>query len=254
MLATRAKHGSVIRFWIKNHIGFVAMDPKVKALVASVIKDAESGPLLAGVNKVFNVLRQHGLLRQQRLEPQLLGVHPMNRDGYGISGPDTHSLLNSIFSLGFDHTQVNGVCVEVDPSSDTDIVTFNERIVTEAMGMLPAIPSHNLLYATLSASHTNAGLRCIAAQSPHDGEEMCLNGLLSSEAISQRDPTFARAAEEGLEWKVISRVCGKEFPQLLSLVQSALNSSGQVAKGEHELQILRRMSNLISTAQILTWL
>ena len=88
------------------------MDPKVKALVASVIKDAESGPLLAGVNKVFNVLRQHGLLRQQRLEPQLLGVHPMNRDGYGISGPDTHSLLNSIFSLGFDHTHPGqrGVC------------------------------------------------------------------------------------------------------------------------------------------------
>ena len=209
----------------------------MKDLVETAIKEAQNGPLLAGVNKVFSVLRHHGLMRHQRIAPRLIGVHPANRDGFGISGRDTHDLLNSIYSLGFDHTQVNGVCLEVDPAVDHEVVSFNEKLSLESLGLLPQVPKNNLLYASLSASHTNAGLRCIAAQSPHDAEDMCLNGFLSVEAISQRDPAFAKAAEEGIEWKVISRVCGKEFPGLLSLIQSALNSSGQVAKGEHELDV-----------------
>ena len=55
------------------------------------------------------------------------------------------------------------------------------------------------------------------------------------------------AVMQGVEWKI--RVVGQEFPGFLHLVQSGLNSSGQVARGEHELQILKRMCNVITAAK-----
>ena len=160
--------------------------------------------------------------------------------------------MDSIFESGWDSTQVNAVAIEVDPNTDMDVLEFNKKVTIDSIGLLPQIPAHKLLFASLSASHTNAGLRCIAAQCPHDSAEMCINGMLSAQVIGQKDVAFAEAVGHGLDWKVLSKVVGQEFPHFLQLVQSALNSSGQVAKGEHELQILKRMGNVINAAKILS--
>lgn len=141
------------------------------------------------------------------------------------------------------------MAIEVDPNNDLEVVAFNKKVAKDSQGLLPDIPAHNLLFASLSASHTNAGLRCIAAQVKHDREDMCINGLLSSQVIGQKDAAFEAAVMQGVEWKIISRVVGQEFPGFLHLVQSGLNSSGQVARGEHELQILKRMCNVITAAK-----
>jgi len=226
-----------------------AMEAATKLKVAEAISQASDGPILAGVNRVFGLLRQVGLLRTQRIEPRLIGVHPMNRDGYGLSGRDCHDLIDSIFEIGYDCAQINAVALEVDPNNDLEVVAFNRKVAKDSQGLLPEIPAHNLLFASLSASHTNAGLRCIAAQVKHDREDMCINGLLSAQVIGQKDAAFEAAVMQGVEWKVISRVVGQEFPGFLHLVQSGLNSSGQVARGEHELQILKRMCNVINAAK-----
>ena len=39
------------------------------------------------------------------------------------------------------------------------------------------------------------------------------------------------------------------FPSMALLVQAALNTSGQLARGEHELQILQRILNAVNQAQ-----
>ena len=140
------------------------MDALVKDEVSKAIAEAAQGPILAGVNRVFGLLRRAGLMRNQRIEPILIGVHPQNRDGFGISGKDAHELMDSIFELGWDSTQVNAVAIEVDPNTDMDVLEFNKKVTLDSMGLLPEIPAHKLLFASLSASHTNAGLRCIAAQ------------------------------------------------------------------------------------------
>ena len=228
------------------------MEAATKLKVAEAISQASNGPILAGVNRVFGLLRQLGLMRTQRIEPRLIGVHPMNRDGYGLSGRDCHDLIDSIFEIGYDSTQINAVALEVDPNNDLEVVAFNRKVAKDSQRLLPEIPAHNLLFASLSASHTNAGLRCIAAQVRHDREDMCINGLLSAQVIGQKDAAFEAAVMQGLEWKVISRVVGQEFPAFLHLVQSGLNSSGQVARGEHELQILKRMCNVINAAKKLS--
>ena len=208
-----------------------AMEAATKLKVAEAISQASVGPILAGVNRVFGLLRQVGLLRTQRIEPRLIGVNPMNRDGYGngLSGRDCYDLIDSIFEIGFDSTQINAVALEVDPNNDLEVVAFNRKVPKDSQGLLPEIPAHNLLFASLSASHTNAAPHCIAAQVRHDREDMCINGLLSAQVIGQKDAAYEAAVMQGVEWKVISRV-GQEFLGFLHLMQSGLNSSGQVAR------------------------
>lgn len=57
------------------------MDSLVKADLAKANSKAEEGALLSGVNGVLITLATHGLLREQRIEPEYVGVHWDNRDG-----------------------------------------------------------------------------------------------------------------------------------------------------------------------------
>jgi len=45
------------------------------------------------------------------------------------------------------------------------------------------------------------------------------------------------ACTSGLVWRIISRAVTQEFPQLAHLIHAAQNASGQLARGEHEVQI-----------------
>ena len=56
------------------------MDALVKDEVSKAIAEAAQGPILAGVNRVFGLLRRAGLMRNQRIEPQFdRGSSPKSR-------------------------------------------------------------------------------------------------------------------------------------------------------------------------------
>ena len=73
--------------------------------------------------------------------------------------------------------------------------------------------------------------------SPHSGHDP------PSMKFHQVDPKFAEACQSGLTWRIMSQVAVAEFPDLPSLIQSASNCTGQLAKGEHEVQLMRRICN-----------
>ena len=89
--------------------------------------------------------------------------HRLAEESGGAS--HTHGLLGDICSVGFDAKQIDAICMDV---ASEDIFDFNHRLAEESGGALPPIAKHQLRHASLSASHTNAALRCILASTPHD--------------------------------------------------------------------------------------
>lgn len=211
------------------------MQAEIKERIAKLIEETEGGQLVSGVNKILFELQKGGYLRVQTIEPHLVGVHHLNRDGLGISGKDTMDLLRDIFHIGWDGSKVDAICVEV---SDVDkAFAFQEQLTNMSKGTIPPMQKHQLLYMSLAGSHTNAGLRAIVAGTECDIPEMSVDGRLSLPMVEQHDPEMANACKNGLRWRVVSRQALEEFPTLALLIQSAQNAAGQIQRGEHEIQL-----------------
>jgi hypothetical protein len=211
----------------------------VKKSVNALIAKAEQVNLVQSVKQIIAELSAAGLAYQMKLLPRLVGCHPQNRDGFGISGSAVHELASSIFSLGFDHGEAKCLCVEVRPE-DSSINDFNKQMIAMSGGKLAGLDG-DIRYASLCGGHTNQVLRCIAAGVPHSDPRMTQNGLLCLEKIRATDRIFADAATFGVEWTVLSYRVPEEFPALPGLIQASGNATNQVSKGEHELQVLRKL-------------
>lgn len=112
------------------------MDAASKAEIGSLVQAAEApgAPLVATVNQVLRALERRGFVRYQRIEAQLVAVHPMNRDGAGVGWRDVHSLMKDILDLGYDPSQPNPVCCECGDSMKTDAMVFNQKLSAESAG------------------------------------------------------------------------------------------------------------------------
>lgn len=157
------------------------LDPAAKTELEEAVADANRIGIVVGVQKLLAKLSSLGLLRSQQIAPQFVGTHPANRDGFGISATHTHGLLDDLCTVGFDHKQIDGICVDV--ASD-EVYNFNHRLSEASGGALPPIPKQQLRHASLSASHTHAALRCIVAGTPHDSSSpLVVQGKLNLEQV-----------------------------------------------------------------------
>ena len=216
---------------------------ELKAIVQDLMQLLEAtGNIIAVVNKLMKVLEEAGLIYRVRLHPSLVIVHRENRDGCGVGAHDVHELLDILADVGFDHELIDAVCIEVDPK---DII-FNEVLINEADGTLgsPADLS-KARFASVGASHTNWGLRCINAQTPHTTGKgkLVKDGKLCPAVVSIADPPMGHACAEGLHWRVVRAEAVAEWPELPDLIQQRGNTKAE--RGEHPLQICKRMHNLI---------
>jgi hypothetical protein len=214
---------------------------ELKDEIEAILLEAETGALVPAIRNLFLVLRRAGLMYEIKLQPRMVGCHPSNRDGYGINPHDVHSLLFDIYGIGFSLDELKAVCVEI--GDDKSIVDWNLEMVLEAHGMLAPVEAAFLKYASLMGGHTNQGFRALAHGCLSDNEDMTLGGKLSIEKIKERDPSLAMAAVHGVTWQVITSATVAAFPRMCGLVQAAGNAAGQIAKGEHELQVLRKLHN-----------
>ena len=223
------------------------MDPTVRQEIADAVKAAERDQLVQGATRLLNILQKHGLVVKQQLVPDQVGTHPANRDGLGLNSQDIMELIAAICEVGFDDSVPNPLCIEI-PSTDRQIHGFNKVLVEQSNGVLPELNANVMKYASISCSHTNAALRCLShgsAGCPGMHDDLMVLGRFSLELLGRKDLTFLAACQHGLTWRVISHQVVTEFPDAPSLLQSALNASGHLGKPEHEVQVLRRIYNLI---------
>ncbi|CAJ1453487.1 unnamed protein product [Effrenium voratum] len=172
------------------------LEADAKKELEEAIKGASSGTLVQGTQRVYGVLQKHGLLRRQVVQPGLVGCHRDNRDGFGLSVKDVSELITAIKEVGFDHGAINAVAVELSPDDELTF-QFNEKLARDSGYMLPSVPRHQLKFASLAGSHTNAALRLIAAGAEHTDGDLCVRGRLALEQVRQVDAEFARAVDEG---------------------------------------------------------
>ncbi|CAJ1330948.1 unnamed protein product, partial [Effrenium voratum] len=219
--------------------------PEVCEAIEALVGKAEKGSLVTSAARLVALLEEHKLAYQQRIQSRHVVCHPRNRDGYGCSGNDVHSLLHGILAVGWNDACVKPLCVE--SSGDAEVERYNLKMVEDAGGLLAPVEVGGCRYATLSASHTNQVLRLISYGWHHehieDGEcpDVTVGGRISGEQLGKVDPLFYKAAQEGIVWTVISSLVLTQYPILANILQEAGNTSGQLQRKEHELQLARRL-------------
>ena len=221
----------------------MAVSDELRCSVEKLMLQAEvSGGIVRATSAIFEILKEQSLAHQMRIRPMLMHVHPLNRDGAGINASECHGLLDDILSLGWDWSQTHAVGIEVASTKLEEVYTFNAGLVSNSMGLLPPCEKSTVKFASLSASHTNQVLRLIASSWSHASEcPLVVNGKLSLEHLKHLDSAFADAAQNGLNWLIISSEVLEAFPGLAAMIQEACNATGQVQRKEHELQICRRI-------------
>ena len=214
-----------------------ALPADVKAELEGFLQEAADGEKMVKiVENILDYLKKKHLLWTVKLEPMLVGIHPCNRDGYGVNPQDVLDLIDSIVDVGFVKGKVHAVGVEVE--SD-EVRRWNERLFASANGLLGQLQPEALKITSICGSHTNAALRLFRDQVAHNNELVTTGGRLSIEQLRLRDPAFGDAAADGLTWDVIAASVARDVPDILPLISRSGNTSLQ--RGEHELQVLRRI-------------
>ena len=211
------------------------MDTKVAECIRSA---REHGNLVREAKSILQMLKESGQAVEIRLSPSIVGVHPANRDGLGVSPLDCHALLSDILDIGFSDYIPVAICVEANQA----MKDYNAELMRSSGGLLPEFPSVDAIkYGSLSASHTNQLLRMISHGVTHSDVRATIDGKLSIDRLQVVDREMAEACRSGLRWTVLPSSVMDKHPDLAWLIQSAMNSAGQIARAESEMQVLKRV-------------
>jgi len=139
--------------------------------------------------------------------------------------------------IGFDAAEADGggVCVQEVPQQAT-IARFNSA-VADGDPEFAAMNSEVLPYGTLSHSHLNQILKNLRCEARGRVPQLCgPDGRFKMSLLQGRDPAFAKAAQEGLLWEVLSYKVQTEEPEGCNIIQAALNSKNGLFLVSHEMQ------------------
>ena len=177
-----------------------------------------------------------------RLAPALVGVDPANRGGLGCSAGEVHLLLEDIIEAGFSPPATShAACMEERPGA-TALEDFNKELVA-AQDLAPVEP-HTLRYGSLSCSHTNMGLRALAAGVPSDHALLSEDGRLSAAKVRKRDRPMAEACEQGLRWRCYRWHTRVWYPRLPALIVEARNVVGGTTRRKSDAEGLALIHGL----------
>ena len=131
----------------------MVISAELESEVSQLLVAAGDGEkLVAVVQQVMSLLEKNKHVHKLRVPPHLVGCHPSNRDGLGLSAPDVADLLQSILQVGYVASRVFAVAAEVDSDH---VRTWNEQLVQSAQGQLGIMDGSMLKIVSLCGSHTN---------------------------------------------------------------------------------------------------
>lgn len=105
------------------------MDPKVKDEIKDMISHVDGVGLQKTWKNIQDVLSKRNLVSTLVIPCDQIGVHPSNRDGFGVAHRDVHRLLNLVAEVGYDENQVCAWCIEVNHLEEPMVTKFNEDLV-----------------------------------------------------------------------------------------------------------------------------
>ena len=175
-----------------------------------------------------------------RMHPKMMGVHPTNRGGEGLTWHRAHSRLELIHKAGFSLPAIKENAVGIE---DHPIDRHIEKFTLENC----ALSEHYARYeagqikgGTLGAGHANHGFACLHDRVPCTVESISEGGYMSQEKCFV-DEGIRKSTTQGLEFLMFRWEIEAHFPELMDMVQSALNATSQAAEGEKWPQLLLKI-------------
>ncbi|CAL1159028.1 unnamed protein product [Cladocopium goreaui] len=220
------------------------MDAGLKKQIDGLLEEAEKGSLLQSMEKIYAILRDHGLMWSSTVHSRWIGVHESNRDGTGISPDHVQKLCLDFFEFGYVPSASRRICIELgtgDRCSD-DTRAYNDKLVQQSNNLLPPIKD-KLRFATIAGSHSNQVMRMWFYGMEHASEKLTTGGRLSSEILQRSDSLYWQAVHQGVEWEIISSLVPATWKHFASLASSAANSAQQVSQGETDLQVCKKIAS-----------
>jgi hypothetical protein len=222
----------------------MAASDEMKSHIRELIDMSQTARRVATMHKLLNYLVEHKVASKMRVPPRMVVVHRHNRDSYGLNWKDVHGLCDDLVDVGFVDEKAMAILVEV---TDEDL-EFNRVLFEEADGNLGNLEVSMVRFASLGGSHSTFVLRIILDEVLHQGnQDVCIDGRLSMAKLREKDASLAKACGEGLMSYVLPKWIIEEFPELAQLLQSSANT--EISKGEHELQVLRRIHTFSVVSQ-----
>lgn len=193
---------------------YLSCQDEVLAILNRQDKDEK---IVQVADQLENLFTKMGLMYRMQIAPRQVGWDILNRHGEGGSPNAVFTLMERIAATGWSWDKCShATCIEAVPGDDT-LHEFNEKVCRDT-GLAP-VEKNTLKFGSLSAGHTNMGLRALAARMPStlqylsDGERLC------SDTLRKHDELFAEAVDKGLRWKVLKHDVRKLFPAALTIIQ-----------------------------------
>ena len=237
-------------FSVQTQLGqttiFAAMpfspDPQIESLIEEVHRNR--GKLVATVNCIDQKLLEAGLAYKMQLCPEFVGVHPSNRNGYGLHDCSVQDLGAQICANGFSWAATAHACAMEDSAGV--IATFSCKLAG-ASELLPEYIASNIKVGSLSCSHTNAFLLSAKQEVPSTIASISENGRISMAKVCRDDSAMREAIDKGLNWLIYKKEVGKMYPTWATMVQEARNK--HLAQEENEVQLCMRIHEMARQLQ-----
>lgn len=216
--------------------------------VKRMMKGATKSNLWTVVQTIFEFLISIKVMHRMRINSDIIGCHPLNRNGLGIVPIEVHRLFKDFLHIGFDPNLVKAVATDGEHFPNAG--QWNVEMAKSSHNMLAPCEVEHLKYFTLWGGHTNQVLRLAVHKVFVELlPEVCNNNKLSLEKLRDIDAALHKAATEGLEWLVIPSWLLKEVPGLANLIQAAGNVTESLAREENDLQGFCKLEQLASDAK-----
>ena len=144
--------------------------------------------------------------------PTFVGVHPANRDEYGVSGTEVADIGLGVVSMGFSFSAC-GAAASFEESADGSCDRFT-RQTTDPNPELATSPPGSVQVGSVANGQTNQFLCCIIDEVPNETIGLSTDGNINRNNLESADDNLKSALAEGISWDVYRRTVGGGVPDI----------------------------------------
>ena len=188
--------------------------------------------------------------KKQRLDPNVVGWHPKNRNGNAPQPMRCEQLAGDLVGK-FDPEEADhgAVAVEENPKTPTRFLEHTIK-VCQGHDRLAVPVTNTMLAAAVGHGHLNQTCRNFLngakSTSPRLANVRDKSGALQIKMLEGLDLRMASYIKRGLEWEILSYKLEEEEPaEGIACVQLTLNDAQSVAMAKYEMQAVAHMEQVI---------
>ena len=189
--------------------------------------------LLSVFGKICEILKRNNAVKELRLKPELVGVHPLNRSGKLVTSRTMAAKGSKIVSVGYSAAVVAGrPWAFAEHPTEKRVRASMAKMVATAPDEFGALASEYIA-GSVGCGHLNQFLLAVAqARVTNEPALQDKAGRIDKQRLFQQDPALADAATHGLLWSIVDYEVEERLPKLADLMQRALNIEHAIHPGK----------------------